>query len=135
MASKEFSSTQPLFGCPSPVGTGTAPVLVAEGLIEESVCLGSALHDSTATGCWCGWGAQICRALTVICGCGWWRWYGRRPLLGVLACLSSGTQCSQAVSLLTAELGLFAWFLSSPVHTDQLGQPGFVQLAGTWAAR
>lgn len=63
MASTEFSSTQPLFGCPSPVGTGTAPVLVAEGLIEESVCLGSALHDSTATGCWWGWAAQICRAL------------------------------------------------------------------------
>lgn len=46
MASKEFSSTQPLFGCPSPVGTGTAPVLVA----EESVYLGNALHDSMATG-------------------------------------------------------------------------------------
>lgn len=69
MAFKEFSSTQPLFGCPSPVGTGTVPVLVAEGLIEELVCLESALHDSMATGCWCGWGAQICRALSYL-----WMW-------------------------------------------------------------
>lgn len=44
---------------------------------------------------------------------------------------SSSAWCSQAVSLLTAELGLFAWFLSSAVHTDHLGQPGFVQLAIT----
>lgn len=44
---------------------------------------------------------------------------------------SSGAWCSQAVSLLTAELGLFAWILSSAVHIDQLSQPGFVQLAVT----
>lgn len=50
MASTKFSSTQPLFGCSCPVGTGNAPLPIAEGLIEKPMCLGNALHDNKASG-------------------------------------------------------------------------------------